>query len=465
MDLDFIFRPRSVAVIGASNSPGKWGNYVLTNMVAGGFQGEIYPVNPCEERIMGMRGWKGIQELPVGIDLAVIALPAPQVVQAVSECGSKGVRGCVIISAGFAELSPEGGALQEEIGRIASRFGMRIVGPNCNGIWSFPGRLNLAFDTPPRPGPIAFLSQSGTFGVSMANVASRRGYGVGFFVHLGNQADVSFADCLDYFREDETVGAIVCYMEGVGGGRRLLESASRTTREKPVVLFKGGTSEPGKRAILSHTGSLSQEVGLFEGMCRQAGVIMAREPFHSFEMAHALVSQPYAAGTNVAIVSGGGGFCVTAADACSKLGLKIPPLDPETRGLLRKFISPVAPEPSNPIDLAGDMRPWVYSRVVEIVGESDQIHGILATTPFWMPVQYRTAESVRAVTDAIQMLLEALERLKKPLILVQSSHIANNPLAALLVNAGVPIYETPDAGVRAMHALALQGGRGHRRRR
>ncbi len=231
----------------------------------------------------------------------------------------------------------------------------------------------------------------------------------------------------------------------------------RITRDKPVIVFKGGRSEAGQRAVLSHTGSLSQDQGVFDGMCRQAGVIRAEEPFQSFEMAHALVCQPSAAGGNVAIVSGGGGFCVTATDACSRMGLNIPPLDSETRAAIRRLISPVAPEPSNPIDLAGDMRPWVYSKVIESVGSLDYIDGILATTPFWMPVQYRTAQTIRALAEAIETLLETLAKLKKPLILVQSSEIGNNPLAALVVRAGVPMYETPDAAVRAMGALVAHG--------
>ncbi|MGQ9655367.1 MAG: acetate--CoA ligase family protein [Thermodesulfobacteriota bacterium] len=456
-NLDFIFKPRSVAVIGASNSPGKWGNLVLKNILAYGFPGEVYAVNPGEDEILGIRGWRDIASLPDGIDLAVIALPASQVLEAVSECGRNGVRGCVVISAGFAELSAQGRVLQEEIRRMGTQFGMRIIGPNCNGIWSHPGRLNLAFDTAPKPGPIAFLSQSGTFGVSMANLASRRGDGVNFFVHLGNQVDVSFADWLDYFRQERSVGAIVCYMEGVGSGRRLFESLCRVTEEKPVIVFKGGTSEAGQRAILSHTGSLSQDERVFDGMCRQAGAIRAEEPFQSFEMAYALVSQPYAGGPNVAIVSGGGGFCVTATDACSRVGLSIPPLDSETRAAIRRFISPVAPDPCNPIDLAGDMRPWVYSKVLESVGSLDYIHGILATTPFWMPIQYRRAKDIKALAEALDALLDALRRLRKPLIFVQSSDITNNPLAALLVEAGVPMYETPHAAVRAMNALVTYG--------
>lgn len=456
-NLDFIFKPKSVGVIGASNTPGKWGNIVLEHLISNGFPGDIYAVNPSEDEVLGTRCFKTVLDIPGNIDLAVITVPAMAVIPTLSDCGHKGIRGCLIISAGFAEVSSEGKILQEKIRRISSEFGMRTVGPNSNGIWSFPGRLNIPFDTPPKPGPIAFLSQSGNFGVALANMAARRGYGVNYFVHLGNQVDLSFSEYLDYLYEDDSIRAIICYMEGVTNGRRFFESASRVTRRKPIVIFKGGTSPPGKRAIQSHTASLSQNKEIFDGMCRQAWLIRAGEPFRAFEIAYALAGQPCAKGPNVAIVSGGGGFCVTATDACHEMGLEIPPIDAESQHAIRQIVSPVAPDPINPVDLAGDMRPWVYSKVIEIVGSLDYIHGILATTPFWMPIQYRTANSIQTLIRAIKLLLDTLRKIEKPLIVVQTYDLTNNPLPDLFHKANIPMYESPHVAVQSMHALFMQG--------
>jgi acyl-CoA synthetase (NDP forming) len=456
-NLDFIFKPNSVAIIGASNTPGKWGNFVLEHVISSGFPGQLYPVNPSEKEVLGTRCFETVMDVPGSIDLAVITVPASAVISALLDCGHKRIRGCLIISAGFAEHSSEGKILQEKVRQIGLEHGIRTVGPNSNGIWSFPGRLNIAFDNPPKQGPIAFLSQSGNFGVALANMAARKGYGVNYFVHLGNQVDLSFSEYLDYLCEEDSIRAIICYMEGVTNGRRFFESASRVTRKKPVIVFKGGISPQGKRAIQSHTASLSENNEIFEGMCRQAGIIQAREPFRSFEMAYALAGQPCAQGRSVAIVSGGGGFCVTATDACHEMGLEIPPIDAETQRAIGKIASPVAPNPINPIDLAGDMRPWVYSRVIEIVGNLDYIHGILATTPFWMPIQYRSVGSIETLIGAIKLLLDTLHKIKKPLIVVQTYDLTNNPLPGLFHKARIPMYESPHVAVQAMQALFMHG--------
>jgi len=250
--LDAIFMPHAIAVIGASDDPTAWGNWTMRCLLRSGFAGDIYPVNILQSRVMGLHAYSKVTQIPTKVDLAVIVVPAAGVAKVMSDCVEHQVGGAVIITAGFAETGRQGRLLQDEIVDIARKGGIRFVGPNSNGIISSAARICIPFDQAPTPGPIALVSQSGTFGGHLAMSAAARGYGISKFISVGNQADLNMADYLAYLSEDRHTEVIILYVEGVTEGRRFLEVAKQVTMRKPVIVYKGGTSDAGSRAALPH---------------------------------------------------------------------------------------------------------------------------------------------------------------------------------------------------------------------
>ncbi|MBW2623499.1 MAG: CoA-binding protein, partial [Deltaproteobacteria bacterium] len=271
--LDPIFKAKSVAFIGASSNPGKWGHNTLRRAISTGYRGKIFPINPKAKEIMGLKAYPDVNDVPDDIDLAVFTVQSAFMPEVMKSCIKKGIKGGVIISADFAETGPEGKALEEETVRIANSGGLRFIGPNGMGIWTSAVNLNFALDPPPDPGPLAFISQSGTYGGGLAQTAKRKGYGLSKFLSIGNQGDLKAADLLEYMLYDPDTKAIVLYMEGFKDGRRFLEVARETTRTKPVLIYKGGSTDTGARATQSHTASIAGSDQIFDSMCRQAGII------------------------------------------------------------------------------------------------------------------------------------------------------------------------------------------------
>ena len=256
--LDPIFKPRSVAVIGASNNPARWGHGTMDSILnLSQFRGEIFPVNPKEEFVHGIRAYKNVLEVPSHIDLAIIVVNSDQAVPAFKQCVEKKVCGAIIITAGFAEIGNDGARLQEELARLSSLSGIRFVGPNCMGIWTSAVMLNLCFWDIVKPGPIAFVSQSGTMGDYLFEVSQAKGYGFAKFISSGNQASLDVCDYLEYLENDEDSKVIALYLEGVKDGRRFLEVARRVALKKPVLVYKIGQTEAGTRAAKTHTASLT----------------------------------------------------------------------------------------------------------------------------------------------------------------------------------------------------------------
>ncbi|MBI4830895.1 MAG: CoA-binding protein, partial [Candidatus Lindowbacteria bacterium] len=262
--LDPIFRPQSVAVVGASNNPDRWGYatlYCVLNWSQ--FRGEVYPINPKEETIQGLKAYQSVLDVPGSIDLAVIVVNAAQAVEAFRRCVEKKVGGAVIITAGFAEIGPEGARMQEELTRLSLESGIRFVGPNCMGMWTSSARLNLCFWNVVKPGPNAFVSQSGTMGDYLFDVSQAKGYGFAKFVSSGNQASLDVCDYLEYIADDEETKVVTLYLEGVRDGRRFLDIARKATAKKPVLVYKMGRTDAGARAAASHTASLTGSTQLF----------------------------------------------------------------------------------------------------------------------------------------------------------------------------------------------------------
>ncbi len=449
--LDSIFKPRSFAVIGASKDPHKWGGRMVHIPLASGFRGAIYPVNPRQKEIAGLRCYASVRDIEAEVDMAVIAVPAPAVPAAVRDCVARGIRGAVIITAGFAEASPEGKRLQDEVVSIARAGGLRFVGPNGMGIYSSAVKLNLCFRDPVRPGRIAFISQSGTFGGLLAEIASRKGYGLSKFISIGNQADLNAADYLEYLGEDEDTGAIVLYMEGFKDGRRFFEVARRVIRQKPIIIYKAGRTEAAARATMSHTSSLAGSDAVFDAMCRQVGIIRGEEATHPFDMAEALVTAPLPRGNRVGVI-GSGGQGVVTSDTCERLGLKVPELDEATKLELGQALPPHAPLPSNPVDFAGGDRTALdEARVAEALARIDYIDGIICSRPH---LRGGSADHVRQTISGAELLASIPQKYGKPVITLSWRQSHNDDIIRNIISAGgVPSYETPEQCARAMYAL------------
>jgi len=451
--LDPIFSPRSLAVIGASTQVEKWGHRMVVRPLNTGYRGMIYPVNPHSREIAGIRSYPSIASLPSGIDLSVITLPAARVPEALEECLRHGIRGAVVISAGFAEANPEGEKLQQEVSRLAKTAGVPLVGPNCMGLWSSPVNLNLAFEEAPHPGSIAFISQSGTLGNYLMLLAKGKGYGFHSFISSGNQALLEVSDYLEYFGRDEGTRAIILYIEGLQDARRFGEVARKVVRKKPVIVYKAGRFAVGARAALSHTASLAGNDAVFEALCKQTGLIRCYDPLHTFDMAVALSSQPLPRGNRVAILSGGGGYCVTMAEAAVSWGLEVPQLDPAASDKIKKLLYAFAPQPWNPVDAAADVRPMTYARVLDILLGLDYIDGILMMIPFMFSFQLRSAASVRELMDAAEIICGLPAKYRKPMMGNTIPSVAVGPALELFKKAGIPFFATQDESARAMHGL------------
>jgi len=468
--LNPIFKPNSIAVIGASNDPRKWGYRMINNPIDSGYNGSIYPVNLKEKEIAGLKAYPSILKVPEDIDLAVIVVPAPIVPQIMEECVEKGVKGVIIVSAGFAETGPEGKALEERVLRIAERGGVKFVGPNCNGIWSADVKLNFALWGELRPGPVSFISQSGTFGGFLIMMAMAHGYGINNFVHMGNEASLTEVEYLQYFAEDPNTKVIACYIEGLRKGREFFEMAKEIVKRKPIVLYKAGRTPAGSRAMLSHTASLSGVDEIFEAACKQAGIIRVYEAFHPFILAEALVKQPLPRGNRVSVIGGGGGYCVSTSDICSVLGLSLPEFDEETKRKLRELLLPHASTPRNPIDTAADWRPETYGKLIEIVANLDYIDGVIISPPSgWMQwiIRPRSRSSltapiviaglagfVREIVNTAEKIAMVPEKYGKPVIATIRHPEEADPVINIFQSAGIPFYETPEDCARAMYGLA-----------
>jgi acetyltransferase len=451
--LDPIFKPNAIAVIGASTQLEKWGHRMVVRPLTTGYRGAIYPVNPNAEEVAGLKSFAAIADLPQDVDLAVITLPAPRVPEALRECLRHGIRGAVIISAGFAEAGPEGEKLQEELGCIASEANIPLVGPNCMGLWSDPVSLNLAFEESPLRGSIAFISQSGTLGHYLMLLAKAKGYGFSAFVSSGNQALLEVGDYLEYFGRDAGTQVIILYIEGIQDTTQFFQVAKEVVKKKPILVYKAGRFEVGVRAALSHTASLAGNDQIFEGLCKQIGLIRCYDPLHTCDMATALASQPLPKGNRVGILSGGGGYCVTMAEASVAWGLDVPQLDPSTSEKIKKILPPFAPQPWNPIDAAADVRPMTYARVLEILMSLDYIDGVLMMIPFMFSFQLRSPASVRELMDATEVICTLPKKYNKPIIGNMIPQISVGPALDLFHKAGIPFYATQDESARAMHAL------------
>ena len=437
--MEFFFRPESVAVIGASRNPGKVGHQILRNILAGGFEGKVYPVNPKGGEILGLKVYRSVLEIPGSVDLAVVAVPAPVVPQVVRECGEKGVKGVAIISSGFREAGNED--LEREVVETARRYGVRILGPNIFGVVYTPGRLNASFGPAEvSPGKIALISQSGALGIALMGWTQTEEIGLSAVVSVGNKADVSDEDLLDFFARDDNTKVVVIYMEGLRDGRAFMEAVRRNP--KPVVVIKAGRSRRGARAVSSHTGSLAGSDLVYEGAFRQVGVIRAGSVRDAFVLARALSELPEPEGENTVIITNGGGIGVLATDAAEEEGLSLysgPDLA-AFRAAMPSFGSF-----RNPVDITGMADPSMYVKALEVAQGSPDIHSIVllyCETAVCDPLEL--AEGMKKAYDG-----------RKPLVVAMVGGSRTVEAIRRLNRAGIPAYGSPEDAVRALKGLYL----------
>jgi acetyl coenzyme A synthetase (ADP forming)-like protein len=374
-----LLEPTSIAVIGASRQRSHLGRRILDALYREGFCGPVYPVNPHCGEIEGHRCYRSVKELPAGVDLAVIAVPAAQVLAAVDDCGRAGVRSLLVITAGFAESGEAGRTRQRELLEKARGYGMRLIGPNCMGILNTNEavRLNASFapTCPPR-GRIALASQSGGLGLAILQLAAERQLGISTFVSLGNKADVSGNDLLQYGEHDAGTRTILLYLESFGNPRRFAQLARRIGRQKPIVVVKAGRTSAGSRAAGSHTAGLASSDVAVDALFRQSGVIRADTIDEMFDIAMSLDLQPLPRGRRLTIVTNAGGPAILAADACEAAGLTMTELTPQSRDALAAFL-PVHASLANPVDLVASAGPEDYRRAIAVALRAEETDALL----------------------------------------------------------------------------------------
>jgi len=449
-----MFAPQSLAVIGASARPGKIGFAILRNVLASGYRGAVYPVNPGADEIQGLKCYPGVGAIPGPVEMAVVAVPAARVVGVARECGEKGVRSLVVISAGFREIGSEGRRREKELLAVCREYGLRMLGPNCVGLMDTHTPLNASFAAGfPRPGEIAFISQSGAMLVAILDWSFGAGLGFSKFVSLGNKADLNEADFIAAAGADPATRVILCYIEDVADGARFLEVAARVTVEKPVVVLKSGTSRAGARAASSHTGALAGNDAAYEAAFRACGVIRARTMDELFHLAAAFARQPVPRGANVAVVTNAGGPGIVATDEIERVGLRMARFGRETVGALREDL-PREAGIYNPVDVLGDATPERYRRALERVLRDDGVDGVLLLLCPTAPAQ--PVETARAIIDLHRRYPA------KPLLAVYMGGATLAEGARLLREAGIPCFTFPEAAVDALAGMVKYARRGRR---
>jgi len=376
--LEFLFNPRSIAFVGATETVNKWGFIVLNNILAGGYEGEVYPVNPQRDRVLGLPVYPSVRQIPHPVDLAIFTVPAGKVLPSLRECAEKGVKAALVISAGFKETGDEGARMEAELVRVAREAGMIMVGPNCQGI-CHPSAMLYAwmpiFFFPPA-GRVGLVSQSGNIlNILITRIMEGR-YGVSKAVSSGNEADLRAEEFIEYFAEDPETDVVLAYLEGMRDGRRFMEIARRVTARKPLVILKGGRTPSGAGAARSHTGAMAVSSELFRAACRQAGVILTHTMDDACVIASSFLYRPLPRGRRVGIVTGGGGLGVIASDLCTDMGLEVVKLSPRTLEELGKLL-PSWWVPGNPVDLVAGLDMAVIKPVVEILARSGEVDAVL----------------------------------------------------------------------------------------
>lgn len=454
-EIDGFFKPETVALIGASTKPGKIGYVILENLLD--FPGKVYPVHPRAKEILGVKCYKSIEEIPDKIDLGIIAIKSTDVPETIERLAKKGAKNVVIISGGFKELGGEFENIEAKITMIAREKGVRIIGPNCIGIFNPENKLRSFFQPRsrmvlPKPGNVAYLSQSGTYGIVLLEWSALDHLGVSRFVSYGNKADVDEADLLMYLKDEPNTEVIGIYMEGLKDGRKFFEAAKEVTKKKPVVVLRGGNTEKAVKAVKSHTGFLGGGGRIFKHIFKQAGIIQARTLEDLFDMVKALAKQPPAKGNRIAMMSNGAGLMVQAVDAIAYEGMELAEFSQETLDKLKAKLPSYAII-SNPLDLTGSATDEDYYNAIDVILDDPNTDIILV---FFV---YQDSPVSPNIIERISELKEKARENKKPILIGAAGGPFTTELNRKAERIGIPTYPTAERIVRAAWALYEWGRR------
>lgn len=446
--MEKFFNPKTVAVIGASHTPGKIGYVILENFVKK-FTGKVYPVNIDTIPILNHEVFPSVKKIPEPIDLAVIAVPAPVVPSVLKECVEKRVEAVVIISGGFSESGEEGKKLEERCKQIIKKTRTRVIGPNCVGIMDNFSNVDMLFFTEqrlmrPKEGNIAFISQSGAFGSTVLDCLAEEKIGISKFISYGNAMDLNECDLLEFLAKDEKTKVITFYLEGVKDGKRFIQVAKKVSRLKPVIVLKAGKTAAGTKAVASHTASLAGEYKIYSSVFKQTGVIEGSNWEEVFDFAKAFSSQALPKGKNVAVITNGGGFGVLASDECERQGLQlVEPSEGIKKSLKKVFPSYVIVH--NPIDLTGDATVERYAVALEECLKGEDYDGIVLIILFQIP----TLEE-----KIVDVVIELEKKYRKPILCCAAGGRYTKRLIEKMEANGISVYQTPERAVKTLAALA-----------
>ncbi len=445
--LDALFKPESIAVIGASRKPGKIGYTILKNIIEYGYKGRVYPVNPAAKEILGIKAYPSVLDIPDKVDMGIIVVPADKVLKVAKDCGEKGVKVLVVITAGFSEVGNV--AAEEELVKIAREYGMRVLGPNIFGVAYTPVKLNATFGPRDiREGGIAFISQSGALGIALMGWTVMEEIGLSALVSMGNMTDIDVAEVSKYLADDPHTKVITIYLEGLkpGTGRKFVETMKDVVKKKPVIVIKAGRSKRGAAAAASHTGSLAGLDQVYTAAFKQTGILRAYTVEEMFDWARAFASQPLPSGSRTIIITNGGGVGVLATDAAEEHGIPLIQPDPWLRQKFQEAM-PWFGSPKNPIDLTGQAVVENYVKALEVAYESDQIDNIIL-------LYCRTAIlDPRDLAKAIIEVVREHSDKNKPVLVGMVGGEDVYEAMKILNKNNIPAYPSPERAVSSLAAL------------
>jgi acetyl coenzyme A synthetase (ADP forming)-like protein len=439
--LSSIFEPSSITVVGASNNETKWGGRILKNILSG-YKGAVYPVNPKEKEVQGLTSYPSVLDIPADVEMAIMAIPAQLLLGVVDECGKKGIKGLVVLTAGFSETGQNGGELENQLVSLVRKYGMRMIGPNTLGIVNEPFNLNASvIGQLPSPGQISFITQSGTLGLAIADWTIDMGIGMCKIISTGNKADTDDIDFLTYLDNDPSTGVIAMYIEGINRGKLFLETARRI--KKPIIAIKTGRSKRGQKAVFSHTGSIAGSDEIYSAAFKQAGILRVDTIDEVFDAALAFTCQPLPRGNNVAILSNGGGASIVAADECERQGLNIVDLTQGTRDKIKAVIPEFASS-SNPVDTAGTVSFEIYTEAIKALLRDPNVDALIV-----IYVHTQLSNAIPPAEAVVEMKLKC----EKPVIACWMGGAGTEQGVEILKSGCLPNYSVPERAVKALSAL------------
>jgi len=431
-DLEQIFHPRSVSIIGASSREGSFGRMFLEGLIRIGFR-EIYPIHPRETELLGLRAYQSIKDIPYDVDVAILMTPPDSTLQVVQDCAEKGMKGIIVFTAGFGEKGAEGKKIEQEICRVASTKNIRVIGPNSIGIYCPTSKLltfpqGLMHDITTEGGPVGSFSHSGSFVDYLTYILAKKGIRFSKVVSCGNECDLNAVDFLEYFGQDKQTEIIISYLEGIKDGRRFFQLAREISKEKPIIIWKGGATELGARAAMSHTGALAGAKLVWDAMFEQAGIISVRSFEEIVDCLFCLYYLPLPKGRRIAVVAGMGGTNVGTTDNCIELGLEMARLSDLTLERLAQLLPPVGTSVGNPADIgvATLVAPNLYGETLKLLSEDENVDMLLAISDPGRPCTQSIVEAAKVIEKPLAVTLFALPEFA----VEEYAFLAQNKIAA-----------------------------------